>query len=1041
MIGPNLSALAISRRSVAIYFMIVAVVVGTASFLGLGRAEDPVFTIKTMIVRAAWPGAPINDMLDQVTERIERKLQETTGLDRLRSFTRPGLTTIFVDIQGAVPSRQLPDIWYEVRKSVGDIRHTLPAGVVGPFFDDDFGDTFGFVYGFTSDGFTKRELRDHVEEARSQLLTLPDVSKIEILGAQDEQIFIEFLPERVAALGLDYPALFQALSAQNIVRPAGVVRTGTENVALRVSGAFENELDVLAVNVVAGDRVIRLGDVARVNRGYRDPPQPMFRVNGQPAIGLAISMRDGGDILALGRNVKSKMEQIISGLPIGIEPVLVADQAVTVDEAIGEFTTSLWQAIVIILAISILSLGLRPGAVVAIAIPLTLAVVFLVMDLVNIDLQRISLGALIIALGLLVDDAMTTVDAMLRRLADGDSAQQAASYAYGNLAAPMLIGTLVTIAGFVPVGFAASSAGEYTFSIFAVVGIALIASWFVAVLFAPVIGALLLRPAADTNDAPRRQPFTDGYTDLLRTAIRFRWATLALAVGLFAISMAGLNLVPRQFFPASDRTELLVDMTLQQNASIFASEDAAKRIDAFLAEDEDVERWSAYVGRGAIRFYLPLNVQMPNDFFAQHVIVAKSVAARDRLQKKLEALLEKDFPDVVARAYPLELGPPVGWPLQYRLIGPDIDQLRDLSKDLANTVANHPDSRRVSFDWIEPSRKVEVRIDQDQARRFGLSSAALSSALNTAISGTTITQVRDDIYLVDVVARVRQTASGGGTLTLDTIRALQLPIPGGRTVALSQFATLAPAQEPAIVWRRDRIPTLTVVADVAPGVLPDSVVRDLEDPISALNSRLPNGYRIELGGIAEESADSQASVIAVVPLMLFLMLTLLMLQLQSFRRLAMVILIMPLGLIGVVGALLIAGAPLGFVAILGVLALLGMIAKNAVILIVQIEAERTRGLAVHDAVIAAARSRFRPLVLTAFSTILGLIPIAPTVFWGPMAFAIMGGLLVATLLTLIVLPVIYVIWFGGKGASSQDGDGVSSPSDACGTQPATQEVG
>ena len=1006
MIGPNLSSWAVHRRSVIFYFMILSLVAGAASFVGLGRAEDPVFTIRTMVVRAVWPGATLPDTIDQLTERIERKLQEVTGLDVLRSFTRAGDTTIFIDLKGQVSSPEIPAIWNEVRNKVGDIRHSLPRGVLGPFFNDSFGDTYGFVYGFTSDGFTHRELRDYVEDVRSKLLTLPDVSKIEVIGDQNEEIVLEFWHDRVAALGLDYPALFAAVAAQNVVRPAGVIRTGGENVSLRVSGSFESQSDILAVNVPIGDRVIRLGDVAEVIRGYSDPPRPLFRVNGQPAIGLGVAMRDAGDILGLGRDLEMMMGALAADLPIGIEPVLIADQAVTVDEAIGEFTTSLWQAVAIILGISIISLGARPGAVVAVSIPLTLAVVMVIMDMVDIDLHRISLGALIIALGLLVDDAMTTVDAMMRRLSAGDDAGRAASYAYTNLAAPMLIGTLVTISGFVPIGFAASSAGEYTFSIFAVVAIALVVSWLVAVLFAPVVGAAVLKPPQTATGPAGPGMMLQAYRALLVTALEFRWITILGTIALFAAVLWGLRFVPQQFFPASDRTELLIDLTLQQNSSIRASEDIVKRLDEVLAKDPDVERWSAYVGRGAIRFYLPLNVQLPNDFFAQQVIVAKDVPGRERLQKKLEAMLAEEFPGVVGRVYPLELGPPVGWPVQYRLLGPDTDQLRELALKLADVVASSAGTRSVSFDWFEPARQLHIRVDQEQARRIGYSSEALAAVLNTAVSGTRITELRDGIYLVDVVAKARQE----DRVALDNLRTLQVPLPNGRTVALSQFATFEAAQEQPIVWRRNRIATLTVQADVAPGELAEGIVAELAPSISDFASRLPPGYRIELGGVAEESANSRASVLAVVPLMLVLMLTFLMLQLQSFSRLAMVAIVMPLGMIGVVAALLLVQKPLGFVAILGVLALLGMIAKNAVILITQIEDERSRGAGIRAAVIEAAMSRFRPLMLTALSTVLGLAPIAPTVFWGPMAFAIMGGLLVATLLTLVFLPVLYVSW-------------------------------
>lgn len=1007
MIGPNLSGWAVARKSLVVYFMLVALIAGAVSFVKLGRAEDPVFTIRTMLVRAVWPGATLPETINQVTERIERKLQEVGNVDTVRSFTRAGETTIFIDLKDSITSKQVPSVWIEVRNKVGDIRHTLPRGVLDPFFNDDFGDTFGFVYGFTSDGFTHRELRDYVEDIRSKLLTLPDVAKVELIGAQDEEISIEFQHDRVASLGIDYPALFDAVAAQNIVSPSGVIRTGAENVGLQVSGAFRTEQDILDVNIRVGDRIVRLGDIAQVVRGYVDPPRPLFRANGRPAIGLGVAMRDAGDILALGDNIKSMMRTIKADLPVGIDPVLIADQATTVDVAIGEFTTSLWQAILIILGISVLSLGLRPGAVVAIAIPLTLAIVMVVMNIVNIDLHRISLGALIIALGLLVDDAMTTVDSMLRRLEAGDDANRAAQFAYANLAAPMLIGTLVTIAGFVPIGFAQSGAGEYTFSIFAVVAIALLVSWVVAVIFAPVVGSMILKRPVKQTEGAKLDLVTRSYRTLISKALNFPFITLVGTIALFGVAIWGLRFVPQQFFPASDRTEILVDLTLPQNSSLRASENVVLRLDEMLAKDADVARWSAYVGRGAIRFYLPLNVQMPNDFFAQHVIVARDLAGRERLRTKLERVLTNEFPELVTRIYPLELGPPVGWPIQYRIVGPDIDRLRDLAPRLAEIIASHPGSRRTSFDWLEPARQLRIVVDQNEARRIGYSSEALSAVLNTAISGTAITQLRDGIFLVNVVARAQQEYR----VALDTLRTLQVPLPNGRTVALSQFATFSAEQEQPIVWRRDRIPTLTVQSDVSPDAMPDSVVRDLTPKIEAFSASLPAGYRVEIGGIAEESVASRNSVLAVVPLMLFLMLTFLMLQLQSFQRLIMVAMVIPLGMIGVVGALLVVQKPLGFVAILGVLALLGMIAKNGVILIAQIEDERGRGAPVREAVTAAALSRFRPLMLTALSTVLGLAPIAPTVFWGPMAFAIMGGLLVATLLTLVFLPVLYVTWF------------------------------
>lgn len=1011
MIGPNLSDWALKHRSFIVFAMIAIVAAGLSSYYRLGRNEDPAFTFRTMIVQAAWPGATLDDTLQQVTERLERKLQETKGLDFLRSYTSPGVATIFVNLKGSTAAAQVPDIWYQVRKNIGDIRGALPAGVVGPGFNDDFGDTYGLIYGFTSDGFTHRELRDYVEDIRSKLLQVPDVSKIEILGAQDEQIYVEFSTQVLAGLGIDRAALIAALQAQNSVIPSGSLQTGDEKLVIRVTGAFRSENDILDANFLSNGRLIRLRDIAEVRRALADPPQPMFRVNGKPAIGLAIAMRDGGDILSLGRNVKTAIGDAVADLPLGVEAQLVSDQPVVVKNAIGEFMESLWQAIAIIMAVSIISLGFRPGAVVALSIPLTMAIIFPIMEALGIDLQRISLGALIIALGLLVDDAMTTVDVMTSRMAAGDSKEKAATFAYDTLAFPMLTGSFVTAAGFVPIGFAKSSAGEYTFSIFAVVSIALIVSWFVAVLFAPLLGVWLLKkPEVDASKPAKPSRILNGFRALLVGAMRWRWATVAVTLAFFVVSLLALPLVPRQFFPASDRPELVVDLTLPQNASIFATDKAAENLDALLAKNAYVASWSTYVGRGAIRFYLPLNVQLNNDFFAQSVVVAKDVSARDRLHSLLEKKLAEELPSVVARISPLELGPPVGWPVQYRVSGPDIEQVRSIALQLGQTMGADHQLRRINYDWIEPARKLRVKIDQDQARLLGLSSEALAAHLNTVMTGAPITQIRDNIYLVDVIARAQDEQR----VSLSTLRALQLPLPNGRTVPLSQIASFDFDLEYPLIWRRDRVPTLTISADIAEGATPEGAVATLAPEIEKLRANLPKGFSIETGGTVEESAKSQNSVFAMIPAMLFLMLLFLMAQLHSFSRLALVLCVVPMGLIGIVGALLLSGRPLGFVAILGILALMGMIARNAVILIEQIETERRQGLGVWDAVVEGTVSRFRPIMLTAISTVLGFIPIAPTVFWGPMAFAIMGGLFVATLLTLIVTPALYIIFFYKK---------------------------
>jgi len=1003
----NLSEWALRHRSLVTYFMLVIVIAGIGSYFRLGRNEDPDFTVKTMVVQAAWPGATVDDTLEQITDRIESKLQETPSLDYLKSYTSAGQTTIFVYLKDSTPPAQVPGIWQVVREKVRDISNTLPQGVVGPGFNSEFGDTYGIVYGFTADGFTDRELRDYVVDVRKQLLQLPDVSKIDILGAQDERVYIEFSTEQLAGLGVDRAELIAALHAQNAVTPAGVVQTADEKILVRVSGAFRSERDVLAVNFVAQNgRIIRLGDIARVTRGPADPAQPMFRVNGRDGIGLAIAMRAGGDVLALGKNIEQAMTEITENLPVGIEPTLVADQPVTVEHAVDDFTEALWEAVAIVLAVSLVSLGLRAGAVVAIAIPLVLAAVFVAMECFGIDLQRISLGALIIALGLLVDDAMITVESMVTRLEHGDDKEHAASFAYTSTAFPMLTGTLVTVAGFVPIGFARSAAGEYTFSIFAVVAIALIISWIVAVLFAPLLGVWVLKkPRAAHSEQPGRIMRT--FRRCLELAMRARWVTIVVTLGLFGAALYGMRLVPQQFFPSSDRPELLVDLQLPENASIYATKDISVRLDKLLKSDPDVDHWSTYVGQGAVRFYLPLNVQLPNDFFAQTVVVTKGVQPRERVKAKLEHALATEFPSIVGRVYPLELGPPVGWPLQYRVSGPEPDQVRAIAFKVAEEIGSTPGAENVNYNWMEPARTIRIRVDQDQARLLGLSSQQLALSLNAVVSGVTATQVRSGIYLVDVLVR----ASAEQRMSLSTIRTLQVPLPNGRTVPLSQIASVDYGQEYPIVWRRNRQPTVTVQADVVPGTQAATVVQTLAPKISALNASLPSGYHIGIGGTVEESSKAQNSVAAALPLMLILILTVLMIQLQSFNSVFLVLSVAPLGLIGVVAALLLADKPLGFVALLGVLALTGMIARNSVILIDQIETEKAHGRQPWDAVIEATAHRFRPILLTASAAILGMIPIAPTIFWGPMAYAIMGGLAVATVLTLVFLPALYVTWF------------------------------
>jgi multidrug efflux pump subunit AcrB len=1044
MTGVNLSSWSLQHRTLMWFFVLVIGIAGFLSYQRLGRNEDPPFTIKVMVVQAGWPGATIHEMIEQVTDRIEKKLQETPGLDFVRSYTQAGRTTIFITLLGSVPSSEVPDIWYQVRKKIDDIRGTLPSGIVGPFFNDEFGDTYGIIYAFTADGFSHRQLRDYVESVRSQLLHVPDVAKIDIFGVQDEKIFIEFSARQLAGLNLDRLALIQALQAQNAVTPAGVIQTADEKLLVQVSGRFETEGDLRRVNFVANGQIFRLSDIATVKRGYADPPSPLFRVNGTPAIGLGISMGAGGDVLALGDNVRTAIRAITSNLPIGIEPILVAEQPRVVVEAVNEFMEALGEAIVIVLGVSFLSLGARAGAVVAFTIPLVLAAVFVVMDITGIDLQRVSLGALIIALGLLVDDAMITVEMMMTKLEEGWDRIKAATFAYTSTAFPMLTGTLVTVAAFVPVGFARSAAGEYTFSLFAVVTIALLTSWVVAVLFAPLIGVTLLPASIVHKDHGEFGLIMRRFRSLLVLAMRARWTTIVLALGLLVLSVVALRWVPQQFFPSSDRPELLVDLRLSKSSSIYATDRVAARFESLLKDDPDIDRWTTYVGQGAVRFYLPLNVQLPDDSFSQTVIVTKSLEARERVRRRLARLLSDGFPSVIARLAALELGPPVGWPVQYRVSGPDPNRVREIAYRVADVIGTDPRTQKINFDWIEPVRTLKMRVDQDQARLLGVSSQALAQALNSVVSGVAVTQVRDGIYPIDVVAR----ASEEDRVSLSTLRTLEIPLANGKTVPLAQIAKPEYGVDLPLIWRRDRLATITVQADTVGDVLPATIVSSLSKEIAELNAALPPQYRVVVGGSVEESASSTASLVAVLPMAGLLMLVILMIQLQSFSRLFLVLSVAPFGLIGVVFALLLARKPLGFVALLGVIALVGMIVRNSVILVDQIETEIATGRARWNAVIEATTHRVRPILLTAAAAILGMIPIAPTVFWGPMAYAIMGGLAVATALTLVFLPALYVAWFRlreehGARDATQETESLSPPSglQVTGPGPAAWPVG
>ncbi|WP_281434851.1 efflux RND transporter permease subunit [Mesorhizobium caraganae] len=1007
MKGFNLSDWALSHRSLVWYFMLVFVVAGIFSYLNLGREEDPNFTIKTMIVQANWPGASVNETVRQVTDRIEKKLEELDSLDFTRSVTTAGKTVIFVNLKDTTKARDVVSNWTQVRNMVNDIAPQFPQGVQGPFFNDRFGDVFGNIYAFTSDGLTPRQLRDYVEDVRTQILTVPNAGKVDLVGAQDEAIYLEFSTRQIAALGLNQQAIVASLQAQNAITPSGVVESGPERVSVRVGGQFTSEESLRGINLRVNDRFFRLSDVATIRRGYEDPPTALFRFNGQDAIGLAIGMKPNANLLEFGAALEKKMDEVLADLPVGVGVHLVADQPVIVEEAVSGFTRALAEAVAIVLAVSFISLGMRAGFVVALSIPLVLAITFTVMAYLGISLQRISLGALIIALGLLVDDAMIAVEMMVARLEVGDNLRKAATYVYTSTAFPMLTGTLVTVAGFIPIGLNNSAAGEYTFTLFVVIAVSLLVSWIVAVLFAPLLGVTIL-PATMKQHHEKPGRFTSLFRRVLVGSVRHHWLTIFVTVLLFAGSIAGFGLVQQQFFPPSDRPELIVDWNLPQNSSVTETRDQIERFEGrALAGNPDVDHFSSYIGQGAVRFLLAFDVQPANPYFGQTVIVTKSIEARNRLKPVLEKLLREEFVGTDAFVKPLELGPPVGRPVQYRVGGPDIQKVRDLAQQFAGLISVNTKLAAPTFDWNEPQRVLRVDVLQDKARQLGITSSDIASALNSTVGGATITQVRDATYLINVIARSREAERG----SIDTLQNMQLPTGNGEAIPLAAVANFRYDLEQPTVWRRNRIPTITVRAGLVGDVLPATVVNELKPSVDAFIAKLPPGYSVATAGSVEESVKSQGPIAAVVPLMLFVMATILMIQLQSFQRLFLVVAVAPLGLIGVVAALVPSGAPLGFVAILGVLALIGILIRNSVILIVQIEDLVAEGKDRWEAVIEATEHRMRPIALTAAAASLALIPIAREVFWGPMAYAMMGGIIAGTAITLLFLPALYVTWF------------------------------
>jgi multidrug efflux pump len=1012
MRGINLSAWALDHQALVRFFIAALIAAGAYAYNHLGRAEDPPFTFRIMTVQVAWPGATAREMEQQVTDKIEKKLQETPYLDYLRSYSKPGEASIFITLREDTPSREAPNAWYQVRKKVADIRSSLPPGVIGPFFNDEFGDTFGSIYAFTADGFSPAELERYVKQARHELLRLEGVSKVDMVGVQEEKVYIDLSSKRLTTLGLSPVTVVDVLRTQNDVTPAGWLDAGGSKVHLRVPGDFGSVESIRDIDIRTGQRTLRLGDIANVHRSAIDKPTFKMRYGGQDAIGLAVSMVPGSSIIELGRALDGAMQRIQDNLPLGIEVHQVINQPVVVKNAIGQFMRSLVEALAIVLAVSFLSLGLRTGIVVALSIPLVVAIVFVVMHACGIDLHRISLGALIIALGLLVDDAIIAVEMMSRKMEEGWDRVKAATFAYRSTAFPMLTGTLVTAAAFLPVGLAKSRAGEYTFAIFAVVAIALVVSWLVAVIFTPYIGYLLLpRP----KHAGKPSNLYDGrfyraFRGMVEACVAHPRTVIVVTVAIFAIGVSGFRLVERQFFPAAERPEILVDLWLPEGSSFAATEAEVFKLEKLLAGDQNVRSYVAYVGGGTPRFFLTMEQQLQNLNYAQLVVLTKGLEEREATLTKLRAAFEGGFASVRARAQRLENGPPVGYPVQFRVIGPDSAELRRIADQVTQVVRANPNTRDVNLDWNDPIKTVRLEVDPDKARALGMTPHALAQSVNGLVSGVAITQFREDDKLIDVVARADESEHRD----LSALRDINVFPTATRAVPLSQIARLVPDFEEGVIWRRNRTPAITVRADIPDGIQAPSVTKQILPELKRIEDRLPPGYRIEMGGTLEASAKSQKSIGAVVPLMALIILTLLMVQLQSLTRTVLVLLTAPLGIVGVTLSLLLFHMPFGFVTMLGAISLTGMIMRNSLILVDQIDQDVKAGRAYWDAIVDSTVRRFRPIMLTAMAAVLAMIPLSRSVFWGPMAVAIMGGLLVATLLTLFFEPALYALVYKVK---------------------------
>ena len=1037
----NLSEWALRNQPLVRYLIIALAIVGVMSFQKLGQSEDPPFTFKVMVVRTDWPGASAREVEEQLTDRIEKKLQEVPYLDTLRSFSRPGESVVLFIAKDSTPVKDVPDIFYQVRKKIGDIKGTLPAGIRGPFFNDEFGDVFGSIYALTGDGFDYAELKAESERIRAELLRVPSVAKVDLIGEQEQRIYVELSNARLATLGLDVQTVTRALAEQNAVAPGGYFETRNERIYLRPSGAYDTVEAIRATTIRAGGRELRIGDIATVNRGFVEPPAPRFRFQGQDALGLGVSMAKGGDIIALGANLKDTLARIQAQLPVGMELSEVASQPDAVRRSIDEFVHSLAEAVIIVLVVCFFSLGLRTGLVVALSIPLVLAVTFFGMRLFDVGLHKISLGALILALGLLVDDAIIAVEMMLVKMEQGWDRSKAAAFAYTSTAGPMLSGTLVTVAGFLPIATAQSSTGEYTRSIFQVNAIALLASWLAAVIVVPYLGYVLLPdPRAKKKTSwvathfPRlerfkdriglgephfegdedevfRTPFYNRFRKLVDGCVARRWVVIGTTLALFATAIAGFGFVQQQFFPNSTRIELLIDLRLPEGSSLRATQAEVEKLEAILKQEKGIANYVAYVGTGSPRFYLPLDQQLPAPNFAQFVILANDIPAREALRERMIELFRNDFPNLRANVARLENGPPVGFPVQFRVSGPDIPTVRKYAAEVAAVMRTNPSLSDVQLDWDEQSKVLRVDVDQHKARLLGLSTQDVANFLNTSQRGLVATSYREGIESIDVM--LRGDAVERDKLSL--VAELSIPTRAGKSVPLGQVATVSYAFEQGLVWRRNREPTITARAQIYDSrIQAPTVTAQVEPLLAPIRAQLPAGYRIETGGAVEESAKGQSSVNAGFPLFLAVVFTALMVQLGSFSRTAMVVLTAPLGLIGVVLFLLLFNQPFGFVAMLGTIALFGMIMRNSVILVDQIEQDVDKGLSIWDAIVESAVRRLRPIALTAAAAVLAMIPLTRSTFFGPMAVAIMGGLIVATLLTLLFVPALYAAWYRVK---------------------------